>query len=299
MDSGYTLQQVRYFLEVARRGKISQAAEALFVTQSSLSKTIKKLEDCVGVALFTREHGGVDLTPEGVFLQRAFSEALLRMDESVAKARTMAGEGEHVSVGLFLTSGYMGDFESVRAALARFSAENPRVRVALEYLTYRDLRRLLASGKIDVAFTSDSAVGDDPGIEVKRICPAGWGIAMSSRHPMAVAGRLDMEALAEEDFLFLSEEETLTPAAMNLERCLEYGFRPGREVVVQNSMTLLELVRQGKGMFLYIGSVMPGDGIATFPLPGVANPPYICAAWRSDCASPHVARLVEMLPSAE
>ena len=59
------LTQLEYFLEVARRQHITQAAEALNITQPALSKTIARLEDDLGVKLFDREGKGIRLNEYG------------------------------------------------------------------------------------------------------------------------------------------------------------------------------------------------------------------------------------------
>ncbi|MEM6397403.1 MAG: LysR family transcriptional regulator [Bacteroidota bacterium] len=63
-----TINQVKYLLALERTGSFSDAAEACFVTQSTLSTMIKKLENQVGIQLFDRSTKPVKLTPEGLKL---------------------------------------------------------------------------------------------------------------------------------------------------------------------------------------------------------------------------------------
>ncbi len=62
------LSQYKIFYEVAKAGNISKAAKELFISQPAISKSISKLEDNLGVALFTRNSRGVQLTEEGKLL---------------------------------------------------------------------------------------------------------------------------------------------------------------------------------------------------------------------------------------
>ncbi len=62
------LSQYRIFYAVARTGNISRAAKELFVSQPAISKSISKLEESLGVPLFTRNSRGVSLTAEGQVL---------------------------------------------------------------------------------------------------------------------------------------------------------------------------------------------------------------------------------------
>ena len=60
-----TIQQCRYAIEIAKTGSFSEAAKQLFVAQSSLSVSIKALEQELGIRIFERSGGGVHLTEEG------------------------------------------------------------------------------------------------------------------------------------------------------------------------------------------------------------------------------------------
>lgn len=60
-----TLQQLRYALEVAERGSMNEAAKQLFISQPSLSETMKELEQEIGLQIFLRSNRGIVITPEG------------------------------------------------------------------------------------------------------------------------------------------------------------------------------------------------------------------------------------------
>jgi len=66
ISSGLTLQQLRYFIEVAAEGSISAAADLLYVAQPTMSAAMKDLEARVGRALLVRSARGVTLTADGV-----------------------------------------------------------------------------------------------------------------------------------------------------------------------------------------------------------------------------------------
>ncbi len=60
-----TLQQMRYVIEIAERGSMNEAAKSLFMSQPSLSASIKELEDEIDITVFRRSNKGIELTPEG------------------------------------------------------------------------------------------------------------------------------------------------------------------------------------------------------------------------------------------
>ncbi len=63
--NGLQLMQVEGFLEVARRGSVSRAAEALFITQPTLTARLHGLERELGIKLFLRTPRGMRLTDAG------------------------------------------------------------------------------------------------------------------------------------------------------------------------------------------------------------------------------------------
>ena len=69
------LSQYRIFYAVAKTGNISKAAKELFISQPAISKAISKLEESLGLPLFTRNSRGVQLTVEGQVLFSLVSNA--------------------------------------------------------------------------------------------------------------------------------------------------------------------------------------------------------------------------------
>lgn len=84
------LSQYKIFYEVAKAGNISKAAKELYISQPAISKSISKLEDSLGVPLFTRNSRGVQLTSEGELLfhhtESAF-EALSRGENELKRIK--------------------------------------------------------------------------------------------------------------------------------------------------------------------------------------------------------------------
>ncbi|SHK87755.1 DNA-binding transcriptional regulator, LysR family [Anaerocolumna jejuensis DSM 15929] len=62
-----SFEQIHYFLEIVRCGSLNKAAEQLYVSQPSLTKQLRKLEENLGCELLKRTHSGVALTPQGKY----------------------------------------------------------------------------------------------------------------------------------------------------------------------------------------------------------------------------------------
>ena len=81
---------LQYFLAVAREQSLSGAAESLHLSQPTLSRQLKDLEDELGKQLFTRSNKGIALTEEGMILRKRAEEIVLLMkkteDEKIGRA---------------------------------------------------------------------------------------------------------------------------------------------------------------------------------------------------------------------
>ena len=76
------IKSLRYFLAIAREENMTKAADMLHVTQPTLSKTLKSLEDELGKKLFTRHSFSISLTDEGMLL-RDRAEDLIAMADRI------------------------------------------------------------------------------------------------------------------------------------------------------------------------------------------------------------------------
>ncbi len=80
---------LRYFLEIAREGNMSRAAETLHVSQPTLSKQMKELETELGKKLFRRESAGLTLTDEGMLLRKRAEDILEMVDKTAEEFQSL------------------------------------------------------------------------------------------------------------------------------------------------------------------------------------------------------------------
>lgn len=91
---------LRYFLEIAREENMTRAAEKLHISQPSLSKEIKKLEDELGHSLFVRTNKSMHLTDEGMLLRRRAEDILDLTDKTVEEfSRLDSITGGEIRIG--------------------------------------------------------------------------------------------------------------------------------------------------------------------------------------------------------
>lgn len=142
------LRVLRYFLAVAREQSITAAAETLHITQPTLSKQLRELEEELGKKLFTRGNRKITLTEEGMFLRKRAQEIVELADKT--EADFAAGVGS-VSGDIFIGSGETGAVRYLGRTLYKMRSIYPDVRFHLFSGNGEDVSDRLDKGLIDFA----------------------------------------------------------------------------------------------------------------------------------------------------
>eukprot|EP01031_Cornospumella_fuschlensis_P012406 gene12406-15162_t len=125
------LRHLRYFVAAAKYGSFRKAGVALEVKESSISRSVRDLEDEIGVDLFQRSPRGVTLTAEGTLFLDEARKLMANAEESVKKVRALArGEFGEVHVGYAPTP----TVEILPPAVAAFKTVAPEVKLVLHDL---------------------------------------------------------------------------------------------------------------------------------------------------------------------
>jgi LysR family transcriptional regulator, cyn operon transcriptional activator len=141
------LRQLRYFLSVASTEHLTQSAQALFITQSTLSHGLRELESELGLELFDRVGRGLRLSQAGQIFKGYAARALQEIEAGrMQLTRLNALQSGHLTVGVipsFLNS-------IIPRAVERFSELYPGVSIAIRDLRADPIETLLISGELDV-----------------------------------------------------------------------------------------------------------------------------------------------------
>src|SRR5918996_183048 len=172
------LPQIEAFLEVARRENLSRAAEALFVSQPTLTARLQSLEAALGEQLFVRTRRGMRLTEAGdAFLPyaehalRALADGRERLDEL---RRGMAGR-------LVLGAPPTVSTYTLPALLARFSAAHPAVRLAVKTGTSEEILEMVLHALVLIAGPGHRLAGSPAGRRARLADLAGEVLVLFGR----------------------------------------------------------------------------------------------------------------------
>ncbi|CAB3935063.1 LysR family transcriptional regulator [Achromobacter insolitus] len=180
----------RYFLEVVRAGSIKDAAAALHVAPSAISRQIAKLEEGCGAALFERRPHGMELTRAGEML--------------ADYARRVAMDAEHVLRDIRslrhaeLTTIRIGSNEAVARnvlppILGAYRSRNPGVAFQVHVASPGVVTQRLRDGSIDVGLAFSLNAGS--GIDVRYEIVSPVRAIMVPGHPLAGRGSVSLEDL--------------------------------------------------------------------------------------------------------
>ena len=152
------LSQYKIFYEVAKAGNISKAAKELYISQPAISKPISKLEDSLGLSLFTRSSRGVQLTSEGEILFEHTREAFDALDRGEQELkRIQEFDIGHLRIGVSNTlCKYI-----LLPYLKTFIDQYPHMKVTIESQATAQTLARLEQQKIDLGLVAEPSVRRD------------------------------------------------------------------------------------------------------------------------------------------
>lgn len=199
------LRSLRYFTETVRLGSFTEAARLLGVSQSTISKMIRQLEDELGEALLLRDARRMQLTDTGKVVYERGREILLavrRLEEEVRETQSVArgtlALGMPPMINMLFTE-----------ALKQFRQSHPRIALRLDEHTGQEVERLVAAGELAAGMTV-FPVDPQPDVAVARVAShkvwavAGEGVLKGTSDTLA------LRSLGRVPLLLLNDDFALT-----------------------------------------------------------------------------------------
>lgn len=216
------IRQLTYFIAVAEAKNYSRAAKSLFVTQPTLSQSIKKLEAELNTILFLQNGRQLALTEAGEILYEKGQLLMTNVNQMVTEIQQLNQEKkEGIRVGL--TSLFAIQFMK---QISTFMATHSNVEVSLIQDGSRKLQELLAKGKIDIGLLSFPSTRNDITIEPLQTSTKGYkvSIVMPKSHPLATLPEIELNDLRDYKVASLNEHYML--GEMLPRKCRALGFDP-------------------------------------------------------------------------
>lgn len=190
------LRQLRHFAAVADALHFTRAAERAGIEQSPLSRSIRNLEQSIGVPLLERDRRSVRLTPAGERLLGYAKSILAAADEARIETRALAGErNEHLRIGV--CDGV--PLPRLARLLAALRSETPAIHVQVFYSSMSQKLHDLRQGFLDAALAPESGYGK--GIAAHAIWEDPPVALLPSDHSLSTKKSLDLGELVSEPLI--------------------------------------------------------------------------------------------------
>ncbi|KKC46124.1 MULTISPECIES: LysR family transcriptional regulator [Paenibacillus] len=270
------LRHLEYMLEIAKQESFTRAAEALHVTQPTISKTIAQLEQELGTPLFVRNGRKIKLTDAGQAILSQ-SQDIVRLAGSLKSelAELSGFKSGWIRIGLPPMVGATVFPKVVRM----FLQEHPGLSIGLEEHGAIRVESEVAEGLLDAGLVLAPVredLFDSFPILQENLC-----VVMERGHVLAGRPELSLQELREEAFVMYREDFALH--AKIYEQCDALGFRP--RVLMESSQwdLIYEMAAEGLGIALLPESIcrrLDPSRVAAVPLVNPSIGWNIVMIWR-------------------
>lgn len=279
--------QLRALTELAAHGgHMTQAAAALDIPQSSMSRRIHSLESLLGTPLLLRDGRTVRLTPAATVLALKVRDPLREVDAALADLVGSADpDTGTVRFGFPLTMGA----GAIPDLLAAFRHRHPGILLQLKQAHGSALIEDLRGGILDLAITIPPPTDlHHAPLATQEIC-----LVVSEGHHLAGASSVHLAQLHAETFI-------ANPPSYNLRQltehwCHQAGYVPNVAIEITEFATIRELIDRGLGVALLPRSERPVDGMVEVPL---HDGPYrrdVSLTWAAPKQTPVAKRLATFI----
>jgi LysR family hca operon transcriptional activator len=290
------LRHLRYFAAVAAEGNFNRAAERLHLTQPTLSRQVKDLEEELGVALVKRGANTVTLTPAGEVFYTEALDVIARAEQAV---RLMQERGKagilRVGFNPSLTAGVMP------RVIERFHVVAPQTRVELADLAPGEMVALARARRIDVLIAPsgiESDLEEFSWVILRKLAPV---LVLSPRHPLARLKKIPPSSLRHVRLQGLDRRDYPEYATRMRALFQPFGFMPQFDPDGADGIsTLFAKLEAESGAAILsetAGEMLPRT-LVLRPFSPKLDTIIIKVGWLADQAKPHAETFVRLLREA-
>lgn len=259
------IAQVASFLEIARQGNLSRAAQALHVTQPALTARLQGLEADLGAPLFERSHRGMRLTDAG----RAYLPFAQRAVRALDDGQALVGEHTRGTTGQLTigTAPAVGAYV-LPGLLVRYVERFPGIRLVVRTGHSEEIADLVARGELDIGLIREL---HHPGIVVQLLYEDELLLIVPPSHEFVRLGRIDVGRLADATLVLFDRTSSYYDLTNTIFRAA--GVAPRSIIELDNIEAAKQVVRQGLGVGLLPVSAVAADvargALRVIPMDGV------------------------------
>lgn len=259
-----TFEQLEFFVEVYEQESFSFAAENLMISQSSLSKQIKSLENEIGIVLFdTKNKRKFIITEAGHDFYDHAKRLIVQYDEMKSSMKKyLSLEKGNISISCIPVREQYGIFSK----LTRFINEHPQVNINFMEEDGDSIINKIHNDKLDIGILYNS-----PKLDASAntfTCGYDEFVAVVPKeHPLSKREKISIEELQNDPFILLQAGSDLYNAVIDL--CQEHGFTPQARFHNTRTATIVHMIAETKCVSILIKEIvepMVNDNIKIIPL---------------------------------
>lgn len=185
------IRVLKYFLTVAREGSITGAANALHLTQPTLSRQLQDLEKELGQQLLIRGKYKISLTPEGMLLRKRAQEIVDMAEKTEAEFRSIS---DIIGGDIYIGCGETDSMKLIAEVMKEMQEEYPEIKFHIHSGNAEDVIEKLDKGLLDFGILIqpiDLSKYDHISIPQKDV----WGVVMRTDSPLAKKKSINLEDL--------------------------------------------------------------------------------------------------------
>ncbi len=282
------------FVEVARLGNVSRAADALYLTQPAITARLKSLEADLGIELFVRTHRGMKLTDAG----RAFLPYAERTISTVDEGRQLIANLREGTTGAMVISAAPAVSTYVLPGVLRaFRVHHPSVRLGVRTGHTEEVLEMVLRGEADLGIGRPV---QHPDVEHIPVFEDEMLLVVNARHPFASRGKVSLSELAGERLVLFDRTSSYHELTSSLFR--QAGVVPSSTLELDNVEAAKKMVQQGLGVALLprmaLAQELKARSLRPVKIVGAATVRRpIVALRRKDAGEPlgHIASFLELL----
>ena len=201
------LFQLTYFIEVAHKKSFTKASKSLHISQPSISKGIKALEEHWGVQLFDRKGKNVELTETGSYLLPKIEELIkgfTQLNEEMESPQLLNAGKLSVGVPPMIGSSVIAPF------IAHFINKYPKIELEMKEVGSQDVVSAIDDGLIQVGFVALPITTEIP-YEFFIFHEEPLDVVLWPDHPLASRPSLTLSDIKDETFVFYPNGFSLNP----------------------------------------------------------------------------------------
>ncbi|MGD1223082.1 LysR family transcriptional regulator [Streptomyces krungchingensis] len=287
------LPQLHAFVVLAEELHFGHAAARLDIAQPPLSQQIRRLEDKVGHALFSRTPGRVALTPAGRELLPAARGALTELSDGLAAARAVgSGRAGRLRIGFAASLA----LTVLPGLLRTFRQQFPDVHLDIREMTTAPQITALHDKVLDIGLLREPPA-DETELSFRTVLNEPFVAVLPSAHPLAAQRTVELAQLADDPFVLLPRAVGPRLYDRITGLCADAGFTPRIAQHAVEWQTVCALVEAGLGVSLAPASIrrIRLKRVAFRRTePGTART-RVAVAWRSADRNPLVTHLTTVI----